>query len=495
MFNKFHDDMIVDLFAGGGGVSTGIERALGRSPDVAINHSGPALAMHRANHPNTLHLQTDIWAVDPYSVFPQRRIGLLWASPDCKHHSKARGGKPKDSNIRDLAWVVVDWAEKRKPKVIFLENVEEFTTWGPIDNDGKAIEEFAGIEFERFVRRLKQAGYKVEWKERRFCDFGDPTIRKRLILIARCDGQKIVWPKPSHGPADSLGVKQGKLLPYRTASEIIDPSIPCPSIFASREEIWNEYGVRAIRPLAPNTYSRVFAGLDKYVLNAEKPCFLTYAQHGGAIRNPDEPIHTITASRKDQNAVVFPKYECADKVAAFMAQHNTGVVGHSLDKPVSTLTQRCTQQTLVAAHMMSLKGSDRSAYEMDRPVNALCAGGGHAAMVAAYMVKYYGTSKAQSLNEPLHTVTVKDRFGLVCVTFGGEPYVIVDIGMRMLTARELFRAQGFDDDYIIDPIFEGKPLTKSMQTSCVGNSVPPGGVDAHIVANCGWLAVQDREVA
>lgn len=482
--SQYSDGLIVDLFAGGGGVSEGIKKAIGREPDVAINHSGPALAMHEANHPKTLHMQADVRAVNPLTVFPERPVALLWLSPDCKHFSKAKGSNLLDRNIRDLAWAGAEWADKRRPRVIILENVDEFTTWGPVDDDGKPIEGFEGVLFDAYVKRLKQLGYKVQWrKARKACAFGDPTIRQRFIMIARCDGEKIVWPNETHGKPKSPAVLRGHKKPYLTAGSIIDPTIPCPSIFATREEIYAQYGVRAQRPPAPNTEKRIAQGIKKYVIDAKEPYFVNYAQHGGVNRSINDPLHTITASRKDQNRVIVPEYIHADKVAAFMAQHNTGVVGRDMDAPLSTLTVRGTQQALVSAFMLNLKGSKRQAYSMDKPLLSLTAQGGHACKVAALMIKYYGSSIAASLDEPLHTVTTKDRFGLVTVKLAGEDYVIVDIGMRMLTPREQFRAHSFPDSYKIDPVYNGKPLPKSKQTACVGNSVPVNLVAAHVAAN------------
>ncbi|MEP2977977.1 MAG: DNA cytosine methyltransferase [Lentilitoribacter sp.] len=481
---QYSDDLIVDLFAGGGGVSEAIKKAVGREPDVAINHAGPALAMHAANHPNTLHMQADVRAVDPLTVYPDRAVALLWLSPDCKHFSKAKGSKLLDRNIRDLAWAGAEWADKRRPRVIILENVDEFTTWGPVDEQGEPIKGFEGVLFDAYVKRLKQLGYKVQWrKSRKACDFGDPTIRQRFIMIARCDGEKIVWPKATHAKLKSPAVLRGVKKPHLSAGSIIDPNVPCPSIFATREEIFETYGVRSQRPPAPNTMYRIAQGIKRYVIDAKEPYFVNYAQHGGVNRSIKDPLHTITASSKDQNRVIVPEYVHADKIAAFMAQHNTGVVGRDMNEPLSTLTVRGTQQAVVSAFMLNLKGSKRQAYSMDKPLLSLTAQGGHACKVAALMIKYYGSSVAASLDEPLHTITTKDRFGLVTVELAGENYVIVDIGMRMLTPREQFRAHSFPDTYKIDPVYNGKPLAKSKQTGCVGNSVPVNLAAAHVGAN------------
>jgi DNA (cytosine-5)-methyltransferase 1 len=566
--------LIIDSFAGGGGASTGIEQALGRSPDVAINHDPIALSMHEANHPETLHLTSSVYAIDPCDlVQPGQRVGLLWASPDCKHHSKAKGGKPLDANIRDLAWVVVHHAERIKPEVIMLENVEEFADWCPLTKEGKPDKPRRGDTFREWVGRLKKVGYKVEWRVLRACDYGAPTIRKRLFVIARCDGLPIVWPKPTHAHRDSFNVIVGALQPYRTAADIIDWSIPCPSIFDTSEQIKEKHGVRAIRPLSDNTLKRIARGIQRYVLDSDRPFtvgadpaiapFASYAQHGGASRPADAPLHTITASVKDQNVIVTPtlinvanskttgrgpnawdirepvrtlttspgfavsvatlmsyygegsggKNRSHDPgkplttvttenrhavVSAFLAQHNggprmQGAVGRSASAPLSTLTTRGTQQGIIAASLTNLRGTkddQLKGRDIAAPVPTISAGGGHTGVVAAFMQKYYGTGEGSDLNDPAHTLTTKDRFGVVTVTIEGEEYAIVDIGMRMLTPREQFAAQGFPAEYIIDRGHDGKPMPKTQQTHKCGNSVCPPIAEALVAANCAHLKVQ-----
>jgi len=543
-------ELIVDSFAGGGGASEGIELALGRSPDIAINHDREALAMHYANHPDTLHLPHNVWKVDPVEVTKGRPVGLLWASPDCKHFSKAKGGKPVKRNIRDLAWVVVRWAKQVRPRVIILENVEEFRDWGPLTEDGKPCPQRKGQTFKQWEGELKRLGYKVEHRELRACDYGAPTIRKRLFLIARRDGRPIVWPKPTHGDPKSDAVKSGKLLPWRTAAEIIDWSLPCHSIFLTREE-GRKVGVN--RPLAEKTMARIAKGLKRYVIDNPKPFiirvdqtsgdaarkgvhpldepirtvttaggmslvapFVSHAQQGGRNRDAEGPLHTVTASRKDQNCIVapylVPRYgerltqeprtrsveepapvivptaNGASLVAAFMAQHNTDMVGHAMQEPVSTIVQKGCTQAVVSALLMSLKGTERRDRPVDAPLNTVCAEGTHAAHVAAFLTKYYGSDQDPQLGEPLHTVTTKDRFGLCAVQVQGEPYVVTDIGMRMLAPRELFRAQGFGDDYIIDRgrcvgTGEWITLTKTASIRMCGNSVSPVMARALVSAN------------
>ncbi|MCA2013479.1 DNA cytosine methyltransferase [Cereibacter sphaeroides] len=353
--------LIIDSFAGGGGASTGIENALGRSPDVAINHSADALALHAANHPDTLHLDSNIWDVDPLQVTQGRRVGLLWASPDCKHFSKAKGGAPRDRNIRDLAWVVIRWAEFAKPEVILMENVEEFVTWGPVDNDGQPIKDFAGQTFELWVKQLRKAGYKVQWRELRACDYGAPTIRKRWFLIARRDGQRITWPKPSHGDPTSKDVRKGKLLPWRTAAECIDWSLPCPSIFDTAAEIMAKHSLRAIRPLANNTLARVARGMKRYVLEADEP-FVVNLTHGGRVEPASEPFRTITGAHRGEKAAVTPS-------------------------------------------LMSLKGKARRDSAVTAPHPTVLAGGGHSALIAPSLQRFNGGATGADLREPMPTIT------------------------------------------------------------------------------------------
>jgi DNA (cytosine-5)-methyltransferase 1 len=537
-------EIIVDSFAGGGGASTGIEMALGISPDIAINHDDVALNMHAANHPHTKHLPHSIWKVDPHAVCEGRSVGLLWASPDCKHFSKAKGGKPVERSIRDLAWVVVRWAKQVSPRVIILENVEEFQTWGPLGDDLKPCPVRKGDTFRKWVGELRRLGYKVEHKELRACDYGAPTIRKRLFLIARRDGLPIVWPEPTHGNPESDAVKAGLLPAWRTAAnDVIDWSQPCPSIFDTAAEIKVKLGLRAVRPLQEATMARIAKGMKRYVLDAAKPFivnlthhgaertesifepvmtvtgahrgekalvtpFISAAQHGGSIRSAEDPHHTVTASSKDQNQIIAPHlmtmrnaqkpFQGAGEpthtitaggahmhlVAAFMAKHFGGheTPGWPVDKPISTVTA-ADHHAVVSAGLTVMKGSDRRDADVEAPTPVACAGGGHLAETRAFLTKYYGTDQDPQLEEPLHTATTKDRFGLVTVNVDGEPYVITDIGMRMLSPRELFRAQGFADSYIIDRGADGKPISKTDQVSKCGNSVCPPMAAALVAAN------------
>lgn len=592
--------LIIDSFAGGGGASTGIEAALGRSPDVAINHDAKALAMHAANHPETVHLDSNIWEVEPTDIAKGRPVGLLWASPDCKHFSKAKGGAPRDRNIRDLAWVVVKWAEQVKPDVILMENVEEFLTWGPVGEDGQPIKEFAGMTFELWVKRLRKAGYKVQWRELRGCDYGAPTIRKRFFMVARRDGRRISWPKPTHGAPDCEDVKQGKLKPWRTAAECIDWSIPCPSIFDTTEEIKEKHGLRAKRPLAPNTLARVARGMKRYVLDAKRP-FIVNLTHGARTEDVADPFKTVTGANRGEKAVVAPTItrfnsgatgqdvrEPLQTITAnsfikrpggaapigllaphLMTMRNAQKPFNGADEPTHTITAGGAGLSLIAPNLLSLKGSARRDFPADSPHPTVLAGGGHSALVApvltyaqhgganrapvdpmhticanrkdqnsisaAFFAKYYGKEGDPQMVDPLHTITTKDRFGhfeaklsapvfgpdhehkaravaeflrsqgawkggeFVTLEIDGETFVIVDIGMRMLSPRELFSAQGFPPDYVIEGTWENvsgewkwQPFTKSTQVSCCGNSVCPDVAEALVYANCQHLAQEAR---
>jgi DNA (cytosine-5)-methyltransferase 1 len=583
-------EIIVDSFAGGGGASLGIALALGRPPDVAINHDAVALSMHAANHPETLHLPHNVWKVDPLAVCAGRPVGLLWASPDCKHFSKAKGGKPVARNIRDLAWVVVRWARQVRPRVICLENVEEFRTWGPLADDNRPCPERKGETFKRWVGELTRLGYRVEHRELRACDYGAPTIRKRLFLVARCDGRPIVWPEPSHGDPKSDAVKAGKLKPWRTASEIIDWSLRCPSIFLDHEEA-KALGVK--RPLADATMARIAKGVKRYVLDAAEPFIIPVTHSGDSrVNGIDEPLRTVTTAHRGEHAVVAPYFvprygerpgqeprtrevdepaptvvgtgngaslvaahltkfntgsvgaDLADPaptvtansfrkrpggappigivaahlmtmrnsqkpfngadepthtitsggahlhlVAAFLAQHNTDMVGHKASEPVSTIVQKGCTQAVVEASLLShayTSNTRGGSGDLNAPIKTIVSAR-HAAEVRAFLVKYYGEGgQEQSAADPLHTVPCHARFGLV--TIAGETYEIADIGMRMLTPRELFRAQGFPDSYRIDAGADGVALTQSAQIRMCGNSVSPPVAAALVAAN--YLADQ-----
>jgi len=482
-------ELVIDLFAGGGGASTGIELALGRHVDIAVNHDPEAVALHQANHPQTLHYVSDVFEVDPLAVTDGRPVGLLWASPDCKHFSKAKGGKPVSKKIRGLAWVVVKWAKLARPRVICLENVEEFQTWGPLADDGRPCPHRKGSTFQRWKAQLQNLGYQVEHREIRACDHGAPTIRKRLYLIARCDGQPIVWPEATHGT---------KRVPYRTAAECIDWSLPCPSIF-ERE-----------RPLADATMRRIAHGVKRYVMDAARPFIVPVTHQGDSrVHSIDEPARTITSAKRGELALAVPtmiqtgygerpgqapRVPHLDKplgtvvdgqkhalVAAFLAKHYGGneTPGWPMNKACSTITTQ-DHHHLVTSHLAKLRGTSSSA-ATDEPLHTVSAQGMHHAEVRALLLKYYGTDQDPQLLEPLHTVTTKDRFGLVTVE--GCDYFIADIGMRMLQPRELYRAQGFPESYVIDRGADGRALSKAAQVRMCGNSVCPPVAAALVRAN------------
>lgn len=491
-----HDEIICDVFAGGGGASLGIEMATGRQVDVAINHDAAAVAMHERNHPQTRHWQSDVFEVDPHEVTQGRPVGLLWASPDCTFFSKAKGAKPirrKEERRRALAWVVKRWAGQVRPRVICLENVEEFTDWGPLVGPADELRpcpRHKGRRFRRFVRELRALGYSVEWRELRACDYGAPTIRKRLFLIARCDGEPIVWPEPTHGP--------GTRKPYRTAADCIDWSIPMCSIFATpdeakawararRAEGWSVGTPK--RPLADATMRRIARGVQRFVVEAAEPFIVPIQNYGWGDANAglDAPLRTVTAHPKggafalaapylvprygeragqeprtlsiEQPApVVVPTGNGASLVAAYLARHWGGMVGKDLTEPHPTVLTKGAQDQVVAAFLQS----------------------------------YYGQGVGQEASDPLRTVTTKDRLGLVTVTVAGEPYYIADIAMRMLWPRELYRAQGFPDSYQIDRGAGGRIVTKTEQVRMVGNSVSPPVAAALVRANVPELIARDE---
>ena len=434
--------LIIDSFAGGGGASTGIEAALGRYIDIAINHDEDAIRMHKMNHPHTDHYCEDMWEVDPLEATQGKTVDLMWLSPDCKHFSKAKGSTPVNKKIRGLAWLAVKWAKAVRPKVIMLENVEEFKTWGPVV-DGRPCPARKGETFVLFVEALKKLGYQVSWRELTASDYGAPTSRKRFFLIARCDGENIVWPEPTHGDPDSLMVKSGMLKPWRTAAEIIDWTIPCPSIFERK------------KPLAENTLKRIARGIEKFIVNNP---------------NPFIPLPTITAV--DHNALVVP----------FVSQYHSyddSARGQEVTSPLLTL-DGSNRYAVVAPYMMHYYGTSTGA-SVREPLGTITSQGKHIAEVRAFLIKYYGCGTGQNVTVPLDTIVGKDRFGLITVK--GEPYQIVDIGMRMLTPRELFNAQGFPADYIIDVGSDGKPMTKKAQVAKAGNSVVPLLAEALVRAN------------
>lgn len=496
-FLDFQDELIIDNFAGGGGATEGIEQGIGRPVDIAINHNPKAVAMHAVNHPDTKHYCQDVWTVDPREVAKGRPIGLAWFSPDCTHHSKAKGGKPRSKKIRDLAWVVIRWAAAVRPRVIMLENVEEFKDWGPLTENGKPCKKRKGTIFRHWLEKLKSHGYNVEYRELRACDYGAPTIRKRLFLVARCDGKPITWPEPTHGTG---------LIPYRTAADCIDWSLPCPSIFLTKEQ-GKQINVR--RPLAENTLKRIAKGIERYVIQNPNPFIVSYygPKKNGEFRGcgMHAPLPTQTTENRFGLVVPYtvPRYSerpgqeprtrsiesplativttnnQSHLVGAFLAKHYGGVVGHEVTRPAGTVTT--TDHHSVVTSNLAILRNNCSGADIEAPLNTVTSSG-HFAEVRAFLIKYYNTNVGHSVNEPAHTITTNDRLGLVTVK--GIDYAIIDIGMRMLSPRELFRAQGFNDDYVIDPEFNGKPLTKTDQVHMCGNSVSPVIARALVTANC-----------
>lgn len=554
------DELIVDSFAGGGGASLGITWATGRAPDIAINHDENAIEMHAANHPDTLHVLEDVWRADLRALVNGRRVGLLWLSPDCKHFSRAKGGKPVEKNIRSLAWIACKWAEQVQPRMIFLENVREFAEWSPLvprlvcgncgwkGTEGQAkllrvrrkcpacecrqlrvTEDMVpdparkGLTFRRFVGRLRNLGYHVEWRNLDAADYGAPTHRKRLFLIARCDGQPIAWPEPTHGKSR---------LPYRTAAECIDWSIECPSIFDRK------------RPLAEKTLRRIALGIQRYVLQSARP-FIVQTSHTGTTGrgkyawSEEEPLRTLSQrsefgvvapvlskfhgskssgdSRCKQLELPFntldtqPRFALlaphlvavghgertgqagramdAEKplgtitskghhalVTAFLAKHFGGMVGVEVDTPLPTTTTKGCQNQVVAANLIHMNHGGKQWSELTEPMRTVMSGGTHAALVYSFLTRFFGNSIGQSVEAPAPTANGCNKTGLVTVVIDGELFVVTDIGMRMLTPRELARAQGFPDTYLLTG-------TKTSQVARIGNSVCPHVAAAIVKAN------------
>lgn len=465
-------ELVVDLFAGGGGASTGIEAAIGRHVDIAVNHDPEAISLHTANHPQTRHFISDVFEVNPLTVTAGQPVGLLWASPDCKHFSKAKGGTPVSKKIRGLAWVVIKWAKAVRPRMIYLENVEEFQTWGPLGEDNRPCPQRKGQTFHLWLGQLQALGYTVEWRELRACDYGAPTIRKRLFLMARRDGMPIVWPEPTHAKPDANGKVPKGRKPWRTAAECIDWSISCPSIFERK------------KPLAVATCRRIAKGLVRYVIEAQQPFIVSIANWSSeSVRGTDQPLSTVTANPKGGHHAL---------VTAFLAKHYTGVVGSDMRDPVATVTS-VDHHSLVTANLIHMghgEGKDggkrfsHGVRGISEPLNTVTASGATAGLVQAFLVKYYSEGgQDQSLHDPMHTIPTKDRMGLVTVTIAGQNYVIVDIGLRMLTPAELYRAQGFPEGYRFKTGANGRPLTKTAQVRMCGNSVSPPASEALVRAN------------
>ena len=574
----------IDSFAGGGGASTGIEAA-GYHVDIAINHDPAAIAMHKINHPTSHHYCENIWQVDPVKACGGRHVDFMWASPDCKHFSKASGGALKDRRIRGLAWVVLRWAGTVRPDCIIIENVEEFVTWGPV-RKGKPVKARAGETYLKWRGQLERLGYRVESRELVAADYEAPTSRKRFYLIARCDGLPIVWPEPTYGKPDTLQVAAGLLKPWRTAAEIIDWSLPCPSIFATKQEIKAQYGINAQRPLATATMKRIARGTDKFTIKSARP-FIVGVNHTSGKTNYDcfrggdvfEPYSTVTA--KNGNGIIEPllapytltnttnatgmsadeplgtvrtgggcgqilmapsliKYHAQDTArgqdlreplrtldssnrfgvsAAFLSEYyGNAQDGISPDEPMRTVTVK-EREALTVAHIEKFFSVGNGS-AIDEPIGAVMQRD-HNALAAAHVVKFRGTNLGQPAAEPLQTLTADgqhygvvktrvERYGpgidlhhwpqvramlnehcgyhlaedeVLLLHVLGAWYYIADIGLRMITAREAFRAQGFPEDYVIDFEWQGKPFPKSEQMAKAGNSVCPPVAAALVQAN------------
>lgn len=425
------DRIILDYFAGGGGVSLAIHQAIGRSPDVAVNHCEHAIRIHALNHPDTKHLRTDVWDVDPHKDLPEGDVGFAWFSPDCRHFSHAKGSAPVEKKIRGLAWVALRVAAKRRPALIFLENVQEFRSWGPLNRRRRPIKSKAGATFARFCEQLRELGYAVEHRVLNAADYGAPTNRRRFILIARCDGQPIAWPTPTHGP--------GRANPYRTAAQCIDWSLPCPSIFGRGKS------------LVPKTMRRIAEGVRRFILQNPTPFVVngsvlpTMVQSGYGERpgqtpralDLHAPIGTIVAGGAKQRIV-----------CCYIAKHNggkIGAIGQAADEPMHTITA-VNNKSVIAAQLQPVADTGREDRRAD---------------VAALLDAHFpGTSTD----------------GVVTVTIDGEVYAIVDIGSRMISSEELKVAQGLPANYVL----EG---TERDRIARIGNSVPPPLARAVIAAN------------
>ena len=526
-------EIIVDSFAGGGGASTGIELALGRIVNVAINHDPAAIRMHEANHPYTEHYQASVWDVDPETVCRGRPVALAWFSPDCKHFSKAKGAALVDRKIRGLAWIVLRWAAKVRPRVIILENIEEFQTWGPV-RKGKPVKKLAGTTFQKFIGQLRALGYTVEWRELVAADYGAPTTRRRLVLIARCDGRAIVWPERIHAPRDSAEVRSGKLLPWRSAAEIIDWSLPCPSIFATKDEISERYGISAVRPLADNTLRRIIRGVDKFTIKSGAP-FIVECSHSGdghvapltmtntsnSVGAPaSEPMNTVRTGGGGGQMLLSPS------LIQYHTEKTDGARAAGLDKPICTV-DASNRYGLTCANLVEYYSAGRP-LDAQEPMHTVTSHD-REAVVAAHVVKYKRDEVGTRPSEPLPTQTAGGVFGcckavlckigtserlyywpqirdllnrycgyalgtddLLLLSIGGVLYYIADIGLRMLSPRELYNAMGFPPDYIIDHDADGKPYPKTQQVARCGNAVCPPMAAAVVAANLPEYAVPGK---
>lgn len=438
------NELIIDCFAGGGGASVGIEMALGRQVDIAINHDPDAILMHRTNHPDTLHLTEDIFKVNLKKYIKGRRVALMWASPDCTSHSKAKGGQPRKKGLRILPWAVYKHAKDILPDVIIMENIEEIQQWGPLDEKGRPIPERKGEDYKKFIAAMKNLGYEFDSRELIAADYGAPTTRKRWYAIFRRDGREICFPSQTHSK-DGIGLKR-----WKECGEYI---------------FWDDLGKSIFerkKPLADATQKRIANGIRKYILDAQNPYIVKnekalafIIQYHGETKEGDargqlltEPLKTIDTSNR------------YGLVTAFITKYYKTGIGQGCDEPLHTITTSP----------------------------------GHFGLVSAFLIKYYGSGVGQELDKPLGTITTKDRFGLVNVVINvkGQKYVISDIFLRMLKPEELKRMQGFPDDYIIDKDYHWKSYPVAKQVARIGNSVVPEMAKMLVEANCNYLKKGER---
>lgn len=520
--------MIIDCFAGGGGASVGIEMALGRPVDIAVNHDPQAIRMHKTNHLDTLHLTEDIFKVNLKKYVGDSHVDLMWASPDCTSHSKAKGGQPRKQGLRILPWAVYKHAKKIIPDVIIMENVEEIQQWGPLDKDGKPITERKGEDYRRFICAMKSLGYEFDSRELVAADYGAPTTRKRWYAIFRRDGRSIVWPEPTHNKTGMDGKEK-----WVPVSSVLNFSDLGKSIFGRK------------KPLAENTMRRTARGLEKFVFNNPEPFIIQVNHSGDNFRGQSihEPMPTITQKHgfgvitpyimqigqtgftDDRNrsmneplsTIVTKNEHCM--IAPLLIQYHSettkkGVRGQAVTDPLQTI-DTSNRYGLVIAFLEKFYKSG-TGQSLAEPIHTITTSPGHfgqvsvlavdwkelqeagideetaqkATWVSQFIMEYYGCGIGQSLNDPLHTVVTKDRFALITVL--GNEYVILDILLRMLTAEELKLAQGFPKDYIIDRDYNWKKYPVCEQVKRIGNSVVPIMAKVLAEANCGYLKVGER---
>lgn len=480
------DEIIVDNFAGGGGASTGIEIATGMAVAIAINHDPAAILMHKTNHPYTEYLQASVWDVDPKAVCRGRPVGLAWFSPDCKHFSKAKGAALVDRKIRGLAWITLRWAATVRPRVIILENVEEFQTWGPV-RKGKPVKKLAGTTFRKFISQLEALGYTVEFRELVAADFGAPTSRKRFYMIARCDGRPIVWPKPTHSKTGADGLPK-----WHSAAEIIDWSLPCPSVFASKAQIMERYGLKAVRPLAKNTMRRIIRGVDKFTIRSGKP-FIVQQKFQNAAQNIEKPLTTVTA--------VGSHELCRPLLAPALIQYHTeqteNVRASGLGTPINTVD--ASNRYGLTCAKVKFKG-DEVGTQPTGPLHTQTSSG-------VFAVCRTHLEKIRSGDELGYWPLIRDLLNEFCgytlaedevilLEIGGTLYYIADIGLRMLSPRELYNAMGFPPDYIIDRDYQGHEYGRTKQVARCGNAVCPPVASALVRANLPeWCGVSITTMA